>query len=162
MIKKRGVDENDMKILFLDIDGVLMSGDYLHQEVAAGRSSIPSNMVLPEDKILMLKEIIEATGAEIVLSSTWRIHDDIFINLQRQLYKHEMRIYHWTGPCRHTRADEIREWLNGKSVAKFCILDDCPEMAEFTTTNLVRTYWDYGLQQEHVQLAIDVLNKEII
>lgn len=161
MIKKRGVNENDMKILFLDIDGVLISGDYLHQEVAAGRSSIPSTMVLPEDKIHLLKEIIDTTGAEIVLSSTWRIHDDTFLNLQRQLYKESMLIYHWTGPCRHTRIDEIKEWLIGKSVKQFCILDDCPEMAEFTTTNLVRTYWDYGLQKEHVQKVIDILNKEV-
>lgn len=47
-----------MKIIFLDIDGVL---NYEN-----------SKSKVEEEKVKLLKEIVDKTGAEIVLSSDWR------------------------------------------------------------------------------------------
>ena len=57
----------DRKIIFLDIDGVLNSIDYFeHTKHCKGYSEINPK------KVKLLKEIVDRTGAEIVLSSTWR------------------------------------------------------------------------------------------
>lgn len=55
------------KIIFLDIDGVLNSADHLdHTKHCNGYSDISPK------KVKLLKKIVDRTGAEIVLSSTWR------------------------------------------------------------------------------------------
>ena len=55
------------KFIFLDVDGVLNSKPYCER---TGRELNPEN-------VRQLKEIVDATGARIVLSSTWKqIWDD--------------------------------------------------------------------------------------
>ena len=53
-----------MKVIFLDIDGVLNSLDC--------KEKIEGYLFVEDKKIALLKELIDATGAKIVLSSTWR------------------------------------------------------------------------------------------
>lgn len=53
-----------MKILFLDIDGVLNTHEPLDPEVMCGR--------FHPDKVARLNHVLRMTGAKIVLSSAWR------------------------------------------------------------------------------------------
>lgn len=53
-----------MKILFLDVDGVLNSHPPLDPEVMCG--------TFDRDKVARLNRVLRATGASIVLSSAWR------------------------------------------------------------------------------------------
>ena len=55
-----------MKIIFLDVDGVLNSQDLLER---CGEDKL---VPIDEENIRCLKEIVDETGAEIVLSSSWR------------------------------------------------------------------------------------------
>ena len=57
------------KVVFLDIDGVLNS-----------EASLMEDDSLEEALILNLKELVEKTGAEIILSSSWRV---LFNSLRR-------------------------------------------------------------------------------
>ena len=59
-----------MKILFLDIDGVLNSRAYDCRRNWNDKTNID------ETRLPLVKEIVEKTGAEIVLTSTWRRHLD--------------------------------------------------------------------------------------
>lgn len=57
-----------MKVVFLGIDGVLNSAAYDRQRDWTKRTYIDKT------RLPLLKQIVDATGAEIVLSSTWREH----------------------------------------------------------------------------------------
>lgn len=57
-----------MKVIFLDIDGVLNSRKYDSVRNWNEQTDIDVS------RLPLLGEIVAATGAEIVLSSTWRVH----------------------------------------------------------------------------------------
>ena len=53
-----------MKVIFLDIDGVL--------NCQSSKSSCHGMVGIDNDKVKRLKEIVKATGAKMVLISTWK------------------------------------------------------------------------------------------
>lgn len=55
------------KIVFLDIDGVLNSEKYDRQRTAQDGN-------IDETRLVFMKELIDYTNADIVLSSSWRKH----------------------------------------------------------------------------------------
>lgn len=59
-----------MKIIFLDVDGVLNSDEYIEKTKKLNIQGIESE-VDPE-KITLLRNAIVETGAKVVLSSSWR------------------------------------------------------------------------------------------
>jgi hypothetical protein len=65
-----------MKVIFLDIDGVLNHQDWYVRRREMGLDDISSNYPLYEfdpDSIEQLNRIVESTGAKVVVSSTWRL-----------------------------------------------------------------------------------------
>ena len=63
------------KYIFLDIDGVLNSEEMLnHKPFPKCRGM----MGIEKSKVKRLKQIVEATGAEIVLTSSWKKSFDAF------------------------------------------------------------------------------------
>ncbi len=60
IISTNGKGKITMKVIFLDIDGVLKEEDY--------------DAEFKDECFARLKRIVDATGAEIILSSSWRIH----------------------------------------------------------------------------------------
>lgn len=55
-----------MKVIFLDVDGVLNSRDWLVNNRVRTENSVN------QEKVKLLMEIVQKTNAEVVLSSTWR------------------------------------------------------------------------------------------
>lgn len=110
-----------------------------------------------------MKYIVENTGARIVLSSSWRIGiTKASKNLLKRLGEYGLKIMDSTPvlPSSSCRGDEIRQWLNYSNyvIERFVILDDEDDMAEFTTTNLVRTNTNVGLQDKDSLECIRILN----
>lgn len=158
-----------MKVIFLDIDGVLNSRKYDRQRNWNEQTDID------ETRLPLLKQITDSTGAEIVLSSTWRVHwdkdeslcdeDGAYINAT--FNKYGLKIYDKTpclGICAERR-DEISLWLKTavakeKVVEKFVIIDDYGFGWKDFTENLVKTspHFGAGLEEEHVEKAIKILN----
>ncbi len=155
-----------MKIVFLDIDGVLNSRSYDRVR----NYNVESN--IDESRLPLLKEIIDASGAQIVLSSTWREYwdkdpvlcgdDGVYIN--QTFAKYGLKIYDKTpymGICAD-RKDEIKSWLdaNGKDVESFVIIDDYRYGWAELSDNFVKTnpHFGLGLEEEHVKKAIEILN----
>ena len=64
------------KVIFLDIDGVLNSNRTLYEDIS-----------LEDDLILNLKELIDKTGAKIILSSSWRLSTEAISELMDKLDK---------------------------------------------------------------------------
>jgi histidinol phosphatase-like enzyme len=56
-----------MKVIFLDIDGVLNSEEFLKKN---------KNEAIDRNNVSILKKIIDKTGAFIVMSSAWRLWFD--------------------------------------------------------------------------------------
>lgn len=170
----------NLKVIFLDVDGVLNSENDLmiYREKNNITGSILYDAV--EDRPLsLLKEIVETTGAKIVVSSSWRIGCDrsgkesifgslLYDKLEHRLKNHDMEIYDITPSIEGTniqRGDEIRAWLSKNPVQNFIILDDDTDMCEFLhTEHFIKTTYKHGLTEELKNKAITVLNerKEMI
>ena len=59
-----------MKVIFLDVDGVLNSDEYIDRAQKQEIQGIERHIDV--EKIKLLKKAIDETGAKVVLSSSWR------------------------------------------------------------------------------------------
>lgn len=163
----------DRKIIFLDIDGVLNSIDYFeHTKHCKGYSEINPK------KVKLLKEIVDRTGAEIVLSSTWRDlakrkdepEHPMYMYLTDTLREYGMEIIDHTPYIGQDRPKEIKAWLDTQpdKDIRFVSLDDDYPQHEYDEVGigncLVKTSFyekDGGLRWEHVEKAVEILNGRI-
>ncbi len=161
-----------MKVIFLDIEGVLNTFD------------TPKDSFVDEFRIGYLKEIIDATDAKVVLSSSlrgwWNTEDFTLrtdapkdmVELSEKFKKFDVEIYGITPKYRGgNRQDEIYLWLEmHPEVKKFIVFDDEPTFSpDFIGKELIKTskvkddeiimdMRDYlGILPEHIQIAIDKL-----
>lgn len=160
------------KYIFLDIDGVLNSMDWFKENrETSGYTEIDS------EKVKLLKEIVDKTGAEIILSSTWRelaAHDSkpdhpMYTYLVNSLKRFGLSIKDHTPYIQDNRPQEIKDWLkNNASDGEytFVSLDDDFSEKEYEKYGigdfLIKTDFygiNGGLQQEHVNKAIQILNE---
>ena len=142
-----------MKILFLDIDGVLNSEKYYQK--GKTNLSYPLCDIDPE-AVKLVNKIVEKTGCKIVLSSSWRINgleecNNIFekVGLPK-IY--DITPIHLVRGC---RGEEIQEWLDTHKIESYVIVDDDNDMLPnqiFVQTN------DYeGLTKEKADEIINYL-----
>lgn len=157
-----------MKVIFLDVDGVLNSEKDLLN--AKGDSEIFDR------PLKLLKHLVDSTKAKIVISSTWRIGctrsgrtsfygEELYKTLEKRLADYQLEIFDITPVIvkpNIKRGDEIREWLkeakNKYQIESFVILDDESDMCEFTSTHLVQTSMETGLTENHILIAENILN----
>jgi len=162
------------KLIFLDIDGVLNSDVYteseLYKQATAGMSDakimlVAHHLHLDPDALNLLNDLVARSGAEVVLSSTWRIKyspEEVtemlkgrggnFVvtastpNLQRRMSEY------------FTRGQEIAAYLNSlkERPEAFVILDDRDDM-EKLKNNLVLTNPKYGITISDVDKALKIL-----
>ena len=160
-----------MKVIFLDIDGVLNSMDYFEKT-----KGMKGYREINPQKVEFLKEIVDKTNAKIVLSSTWRglakneneEEHPMYSYLADTLRKHGMEIYQHTPYIGQNRPKEIKAWIENKAeeIESFASLDD-----DFTEEDykqygisdcLVKTSFyekDGGLRKEHAEKAIEILGE---
>ena len=149
------------RLIFLDIDGVLNSRHFILK--MQGLFDNPAHQIDP-DAVARLNKITDATGAFIVVSSTWRLPFVIFNNIQG--LKDLLQDHHITGPFLGAtpnsdgpRGNQIQDWLDSHMdlhVDSFIILDDDSDMGALTS-RLIKTTFDDGLQDSHVAQAIALL-----
>jgi hypothetical protein len=142
-----------MKVIFLDIDGVLNSAQYIRRDDVDFDN--PQCQIDP-DAVVRLNTITETTGASIVVSSTWRL---LFPLPQLQTclaaYKINALVFDKTG-VQDKRKFEIQEWLDCHSgIESYVIIDD--ETIEGFHGHTVKTIFEDGLQDHHIQQAIAIL-----
>ena len=169
------------KIIFLDIDGVL----------ATQESIVDGEWGLVDSKQELLKKLIEATDAEIVLSSSWRLHtlEDTKDYMKEKgflfcdkLIGVTIRAYHYIDRASKIhlsipRGVEINQWIdtnihsdNGKNFTRkkigkdftYVILDDDTDMLYEQRHYFINTDSVTGLTQPDIDMAIKILNGPII
>lgn len=158
-----------MKIIFLDIDGVV-NNDYTGSYTSDGWCFVDDYLV---ERVAL---IVKATGAKIVLSSTWREgwvsneypddNDISFNELKDKFAEYGMTFIDKTPDLRHGprsyvhRGVEIAAWLEAHkhwNIESFVILDDWDDMDELSD-HLVKTLNKNGISEENVKEAIKILN----
>jgi len=154
------------KILFLDIDGVLCVYPGSHYNFRVN----PNNNV-SEFACKNLKAILDATGAKIVVSSSWRLFPEYLSDLIRQLGEHGIKRDLIVGITedlsqtpgienhRHLRWTEISSYIQKNNTAKYVILDDF-NLDEYTDKNFIKTQMHTGLTEELSEKAIRLLDRD--
>jgi hypothetical protein len=144
------------RIIFLDIDGVLNSNAWYER---FGYQHIP-RPPLDRDAVRRLDRIVRATGAFLVISSSWRGDP----RLSSWLMEHGCSgvvVGRTPRIAGVERGIEIAHWLrlnarSGIPIRSFVILDDGDDMAGLQPW-LVQTTQEYGLQDDDVDRAITLL-----
>lgn len=157
-----------MKIIFLDIDGVL--------NCKTSRSRCGKYVGIDDDKLATLKWIADATGGEVVLVSTWK---QSWQKLERDKYKQDGQANYLDKKfkkyglkvCDKTldgldgvyfsRGESILEFIYRNKVKGYVILDDFQYDYDGCglTDNLVKTNVATGLTQKEAAYAIKILNR---
>ena len=135
-----------MKVIFLDIDGVLNGVDYVKRH---GRFGV----IVDPERMQLLRQIVNATGGEIVLISSWREHwnsvpdqcDALGLEINRIFREYRLSIYDKTPDRRFKRAEEIQAWLTDyPTVTAFVIPADMDYPAAPLKTHHVLTSDENG------------------
>lgn len=156
-----------MKIIFLDFDGVMDTAYYSHVLGKEGRSDNDEfGAVFDPNCVKNLKEIVDKTNAEIVVTSSWKSlmsYEDL-LNMweQRGLPGFVIDMTPSSPECKH-RGDEIDAWLKEcKDKCQYVILDDFDEsnFKEHQLSRLVVVNPYHGLDENVAERAIKLLSDE--
>jgi hypothetical protein len=145
-----------MKVLFLDIDGVLNSSHFL-EDLKSGQDAICPDMVA------QINKVTDATSCKIVISSTWRLYWDLedLIQILRK-YGLTGDVIDKTPDWRSGRDDEILAWLTKHpGVSRFAVVDDSAKDLVKVKDNFVHTSFVHGIQSHHADALIALLNHDI-
>ena len=156
-----------MKILFLDIDGVL-------NNTCPGTVCVKGKRLYDPHCISVLNNVLSDTNANIVISSAWRVGyscdflagqlDMMGVCVQHYTVykdKYAHRIVGVTDTNGPTRATEIVRWIeaNQDKIDSYAIVDDNEDaMCDMTKCMFVQTADDTGLTREQGGRLIKLLN----
>ena len=150
-----------MKVIFLDVDGVLNNPNTRSRSPEGWRG-------VSKELVDRLKRIISVTGAKVVLTSTWKHSSNVELEyLYKKLGKKAKPIDKTEDPYDKDsyRGAGIRNYLKShKEITEFVILDDFDFdfVIHDLHTHHVWTDSDTGITDEDVEKAIDVLNGNLI
>ena len=150
-----------MNYLFLDIDGVLNTGQYSNYLVDNGLCETDADGYLFDpEAVKNLRYIIEKTDAKIIITSTWRLDGDmqalwynrklagkvvgVTPTIQKEKGIGQIKI--WYGH----KGMEVEEWLSANAIApyKYTILDDEDDYLENQSDHLILTDPMTGITKE--------------
>ena len=157
-----------MKVIFLDVDGVL--------NCLTTTETINGWVFVDDDKIKLVRYIMDKTGAVVVLSSTWRqgyygINQknpgdtsdwgiEEYEALKERCEKYGVRFFGYTAwPLSDDRERLIKDWMdewNGEKIESFVILDDWPFFKDLAD-HFVWTKERVGLTKDDAYEAIRIL-----
>jgi hypothetical protein len=170
---EEGRMSTDKKIIFLDVDGV-MNGT----QTASKGIMYQWHPGIEPEKVALLNQIIEQTGAEVVLSSTWRLHYkqvEMREYLKQQGFRGVMRDFtpdhSKTGRfdqrnCRVMRGDEVKAWLEEQkqrgrwNITHHVIFDDDTDF--HPDQPWIHTDYMTGMMPAHVDIAVKILTEPVL
>lgn len=155
-----------MKVIFLDIDGVMNHKNHL---VRSDKHKLQSFCPLATEN---LRHILVACKAKIVVSSTWRKSYKNIRRLKKELFSHYGLSRYVVGLTPviedkknffySERGVEIRAYMNEHGITEedMVIIDDDDDMNDLMH-RLVQTSWyEGGLTKDKAEAVIRLLNNE--
>jgi histidinol phosphatase-like enzyme len=167
---------NFIKLIFLDLDGVMNSNDfYVSRGTKTQSQDVEEfylNMIDPS-AVDLLNTLVQECDCKVVISSTWRDSAIEHNVLKRKGFIGEVigrtplytempkQSYETT----HMRGYEIRQWIEDNiehpSIYKsYVIFDDDMDMLESQKQNFIHIDFMKGLQTENIQEAITILTEQ--
>ena len=163
------------KVIFLDIDGVLNT-KWWYTQMDRNTPKDKYGYTFDPRSVANLKKIIDETGADIVISSSWKsfglseleemwqnrelpgkliditpnsVSDEMLLNADLD----HMELF-------HIRGMEIKEWLDkhGNNVSHYVIIDDMDNFLPDQQPYFVRTDPEAGITEEDADKVIRFLN----
>ena len=139
-----------MKVLFLDIDGVVNKQENYDRSKNMGPYPIDSYCAFLVGRIQL------QTGCEVVLSSSWRIHPEGVQNVSKRV----VRLLDRTPCLPGIRGDEVQAWLDKyPEFDKYAILDDEMDFYVYQAPNFFKTTFQDGLTDEITEAVINHLGR---
>lgn len=149
-----------MKVIFLDIDGVLNSDEYFKKIKGKKIEGIENEVDI--EKIKLLKKAVVATRAKVVLISSWRNKENGI--LLKQLLMQYGILADSTPFIESERGKEIKQWLaNHPATEDYVILDDeifdsyddilIKKLIKISNGNGIN--YGEGLQQKNIETIIN-------
>jgi hypothetical protein len=171
-----------MKVIFLDIDGVLNVESYLSAVVdVCKREGLDFNKHIRDEygdlfcplTVRYLNWIIESCDAKIVISSTWRMSG---LTVMKEMWKYRELPGEIIGITPVTRSfkpsdlsfkeqaergNEIKQYLQEhKEITNYVIIDDDDDFLQEQEGNFIQTFHQYGLTNIVAEKCIEILIKE--
>ena len=157
------------KIIFIDVDGPLAWGTWMDGKVKINENtSVEFTIPYAWDKAdcEALAKICEATNAELVLSSDWKMHftlkqmSDVFIeygiyakliDITTHLDSRQMGLWNKMSPpsLEHDRANQILKWAKDNKISNWIAIDDLNLANQFKFMKPRQPIW------RHVQVDGD-------
>jgi len=163
------------KIIFLDIDGVINTKEW-HSKMTKDTPKDEYGYAFDPIAVANLAHIIDKTGADIVISSSWKfygvpklremwkkrnlpgtilditpntISDEMLLNANLDEFQ--------LGVC---RGNEIKEWLSRHEdiISSYVIIDDFDDMLSEQEDHVVLTESLIGITEWDAEKAIKILN----
>ena len=143
-----------MKVLFLDIDGVVC----LHKD----KDWDNEEEIFDAACCRKLQEIVSATGCKLVLSSSWRLFPESIRSMFRQFKPFGITRENFLGrtPLRGERGDEIMAYLKKRpQIETFVAVDDERFYSRaFPQDRLILTKPESGITESVKEACIRKLN----
>ena len=160
------IKTTDKKYIFLDIDGVLNSEEWHQYYWDNDLQYTPYDTEIDYRAARMMCELVNKTGAEIVISSSWRTDMN---EVRRRLHNSglkcpiELRIegYEFSESDKHpTRGELIERFLSTHPCSTYVIFDDENDMTdEQKDGHFVKTKWKTGITKKDISTAERILSK---
>jgi len=166
-----------MKVIFLDIDGVLNSDEHfieIHNDKKIFYKAYPNDeyinnledIIKPNlfdislEKLQLLKKIVRETNSKIIVSSAWRLMTKWTL-IEEYLINKGLPIIGTTPYILGNRGEEIRTYLKEHTeIDKFIILDDdvFDDFNELENYLVKTDFYNGGLTEKHAEETIKLLN----
>ena len=164
------------KVIFLDIDGVLNT-KWWYNQMDRNTPKDKYGYAFDPKAVANLRRIVEETGADIVISSSWKCMglsemEDMWeernlpgkvIGITPNSVSDELLVDADIDSIKlfHIRGEEIKEWMarHGKQVSNYTIIDDMDNMLPDQQSHFVQTNPEEGITEEDVQKTIKILNR---
>lgn len=166
------------RILFLDIDGVLNTERQHNRCVCNGVAQVDGfGYAFDPEAVANLKRIVKQTGADIVISSSWKFWGldamqrmwerrdlpgkviDVTPNNVSDEMLLSVDLEYMDIPA--GKGSEIKEWMTtkGQQVTHYAILDDLPDMLPEQESHFVQTDPRIGMTKDNAEQVISILTK---
>jgi hypothetical protein len=156
-----------MKVLFLDIDGVLNDNNWIVGRDDQVTSDNTLGFMLKSRVDLLNKLCEEVRDLKIVISSSWRFRDSTLLLLYKAGFRYPTRIIGQTPRNnKHLRGEQIKEYIDTTvNYIEFVIFEDEPyditgeraskEIRDFFKPHLIHTDFNIGLTIKDINKAIE-------
>jgi hypothetical protein len=112
--------------------------------------------------MMHLERIIRATGAKLVISSTWR---NAGFDVMVEMWNHRNYYGEIIGITptdeKRFRGNEVKTWIEKYGADRYVILDDDSDFLPEQQNNFIRTDSIFGLSYGDAEKAIKILNQPL-